>query len=305
MEKALKYLDHDELPVHWEKNILFSMQPQYSDSEENYSDVRVCSLIQIFYCLKLIQSFQSSDDEPREEKDHFVAQLYKFMDDSGTPLNKSPMINNKDVDLYRLFKIVYKNGGYNRVTSQNKWRHVTTRLKFSNNQHTCNQVKLVYKKCLFSYEPFYRTLGCTMKSAMQSVKKSRERALIRGKDRATPVQSPRPDKEEAVFEIKKEEEKPKVIIKKETKPKQEDKKIKEEVSDTNSSGEMTDQSETPGTSKDLVRSKRIENKMSKEKKNVKTPVLERSKSFSENKSDDNQKKEEKEDKVSDFKIFMS
>lgn len=48
---------------------------------------------------------QTSDDEPREEKDHFVAQLYKFMDDRGTPINKGPTINNRDVDLYKLFKV--------------------------------------------------------------------------------------------------------------------------------------------------------------------------------------------------------
>lgn len=39
VEKVLKYLDQDELPVHWEKNILFNMQSNYTDSEENYSDV--------------------------------------------------------------------------------------------------------------------------------------------------------------------------------------------------------------------------------------------------------------------------
>lgn len=49
--------------------------------------------------------FQSSDDEPREEKDHFVAQLYKFMDDRGTPLNRNPTIANRDIDLYRLFRV--------------------------------------------------------------------------------------------------------------------------------------------------------------------------------------------------------
>lgn len=48
---------------------------------------------------------QSSDDEPREEKDHFVAQLYKFMDDRGTPLNRNPTIANRDIDLYRLFRV--------------------------------------------------------------------------------------------------------------------------------------------------------------------------------------------------------
>lgn len=45
------------------------------------------------------------DDEPHEEKDHFVAQLYKFMDDRGTPLNRQPTIANKDIDLYRLFNV--------------------------------------------------------------------------------------------------------------------------------------------------------------------------------------------------------
>lgn len=186
VEKALRYLDQDELPVHWEKNTLFNMQSQYTDSEENFTDVRFFSKNKSnytrfkicisyrgycdFYIYLLLQCnvylflFQSSDDEPREEKDHFVAQLYKFMDDSGTPLNKTPMINNKDVDLYRLFRVVHKLGGYNRVTNQNKWRSVAVRLKFSNNQNTCNQVKMVYKKCLFSYEAFYRTLGCTMLS---------------------------------------------------------------------------------------------------------------------------------------------
>lgn len=31
----------------------------------------------------LLLCFQSSDDEPCEEEDRFVAQLYKFMDDRG------------------------------------------------------------------------------------------------------------------------------------------------------------------------------------------------------------------------------
>lgn len=31
----------------------------------------------------MIVCFQTSDDEPSEDKDLFVAQLYKFMDDRG------------------------------------------------------------------------------------------------------------------------------------------------------------------------------------------------------------------------------
>jgi Ras-related protein Rab-1A len=58
---------------------------------------------------------QQSDDAPNEEKDMFVALLYKFMDDCGTPLNKAPTILGRDLDLFRLFRIVKDLGGYNRV----------------------------------------------------------------------------------------------------------------------------------------------------------------------------------------------
>ena len=47
----------------------------------------------------------SSDDEPTEEKDHFVAQLYKFMEECGTPINNAPTVSGRDLDLYKLFKV--------------------------------------------------------------------------------------------------------------------------------------------------------------------------------------------------------
>lgn len=62
------------------------------------------------------ESTSSSDDEQSEQKDRFVAQLYKFMDDRDTPMNKVPSIGNIDLDLYKLFMIVKKMGGYNRVS---------------------------------------------------------------------------------------------------------------------------------------------------------------------------------------------
>lgn len=49
---------------------------------------------------------QSSDDEPREEKDHFVAQLYKFMEECGAPINSAPTVGSKDLDLYKLYKVL-------------------------------------------------------------------------------------------------------------------------------------------------------------------------------------------------------
>ena len=82
VQAALEYLDKDTLPAHWDRDVLFGLSFSCSECEVDLDS-------------------DSSDDEPREEKDHFVAQLYKYMDDRGTSLNKGPQINNKDIDLYR------------------------------------------------------------------------------------------------------------------------------------------------------------------------------------------------------------
>ena len=60
MDKALTFYEHKDLPTNWDKEELLG-----TDSEESEDET------------------ESSDDEPNEEKDRFVAQLYKFMDDRG------------------------------------------------------------------------------------------------------------------------------------------------------------------------------------------------------------------------------
>lgn len=68
-------------------------------------------IINVFYYLFILIFVyylkQTSDEESIEEKDHFVAQLFKFMDDRGTPINEVPVINDMDVDLYKLFKVLF------------------------------------------------------------------------------------------------------------------------------------------------------------------------------------------------------
>jgi len=61
---------------------------------------------------------QLSDSEPAvdERRDRLVAQLYKFMDDRGTPINRAPTFANSDLDLFHLSRLVAGMGGYNRVS---------------------------------------------------------------------------------------------------------------------------------------------------------------------------------------------
>ncbi|XP_054264851.1 AT-rich interactive domain-containing protein 4B isoform X3 [Macrosteles quadrilineatus] len=179
VEKALLFLDREELPPHWDRELLFGLN-EITDTD---SDGAFDS--------------DTSDDEPREEKDHFVAQLYKFMDDRGTPINKGPTINGRDVDLYKLFKVVHKLGGYNRVTNHNQWKTVSHKLGFGHNPTSVNLVKHAYKKFLHSFEDFYRKLGCTMVNHPRGHRSRHRsnRSLIRDKDKALPSKEKQGEKD--------------------------------------------------------------------------------------------------------------
>ena len=62
VEKALLYLDRDELPPHWDRDLLFGMDESSgnSDSDGGFDS-------------------DSSDDEPREEKDHFFCSAVQVL----------------------------------------------------------------------------------------------------------------------------------------------------------------------------------------------------------------------------------
>ncbi|XP_066148737.1 AT-rich interactive domain-containing protein 4B-like isoform X1 [Euwallacea fornicatus] len=230
MQKTLKYLDSNELPLHWEKSSLFNVSAD-SDSDDNVSD--------------------ESDEEQSEEKDRFVAQLYKYMDDSGTPLNNTPTIAGKDIDLHRLFRVVHKMGGYNRVSNQTKWKSVAGRMRVPVNQNAFNQLKGVYKKCLLSYEGFFRTLGVTMSNPARPVKKDKGRSLIRDKNR-TPISSPRPERDDDASDKSSERKTPLPIEKLEPKPA----KKKPEKEPNTPKKASSDAGDTPSTSG--IRPKRFE-----------------------------------------------
>ncbi|KAK3597334.1 hypothetical protein CHS0354_034576 [Potamilus streckersoni] len=164
IEKALLYIDNKELPPAWDKESLLGKEEELETGED-----------------------ESSDDEPSEDKDHFIAHLYKFMDDRATPINKGPTIGNTDLNLYNLFKVVHKLGGYNRVTNQMKWRLVYSKMMLPPCNNASTQIKNAYKKFLHAFEDFYRKLGSTM-GTMSRPGRSRHNSgrgilSFRGKDK--------------------------------------------------------------------------------------------------------------------------
>ncbi|XP_041351844.1 AT-rich interactive domain-containing protein 4B-like isoform X2 [Gigantopelta aegis] len=171
MEKALLYFDNRELPSQWKREELLG------SDDENLSD-----------------DDDTSDDEPSEEKDRFVAQLYKFMDDRGTPINKAPSIGSRDLNLYKLFKVVQNIGGYNRVTNQMKWRLVYSKMVLPESNTASHQIKNAYKKYLHAFEDFYRKLGSSMGTISRPgrVRQNSGRSILsfRSRDKGSP-KSPR------------------------------------------------------------------------------------------------------------------
>ncbi|CAL4131372.1 unnamed protein product, partial [Meganyctiphanes norvegica] len=129
----------------------------------------------------------SSDDEPTEEKDYFVAQLYMFMESRGTPINKAPTVGGKDLDLYKLYKVVERLGGSNVVSKKNLWRSVTNRmhLQFVGVQAP-NLISAAYKRFLETFEQFYRKLGgCTFMSSVPRSARTSSRGMTKEAEKTT------------------------------------------------------------------------------------------------------------------------
>ncbi|CAG2178603.1 unnamed protein product, partial [Oppiella nova] len=106
------------------------------------------------------------------------------MDERGTPINRAPSVGGKDLNLYKLYRIVVKMGGYNRVTNKNSWRAVYGKLGLPGG-HTAPgkessavyQLKAAYKKFLHSFDDFYRKLGCTITVNSRTSRPSRGERL--------------------------------------------------------------------------------------------------------------------------------
>lgn len=237
-EKALLYFDGCELPTNWNREELLGPDEDDGDEGEEYSDV----------------------DEQCEERDRFVAQLYKFMDDRATPINKGPCIGNKDLNLYRLFRVVQNIGGYNKVTNQMKWRLVYSKMGLPPSNTAAHQIKNAYKKYLHAFEDFYRKLGCIMGTISRPGRQSRQtpsRGFLsfRSRERDSSPRSPRTEKTTGKEDKAKEEEKAKVKPEEKAKVKQEEKvKVKPEetssAAETQEAAESTPQEETDS---DVVR----------------------------------------------------
>ncbi|KAG8449401.1 hypothetical protein GDO86_016159 [Hymenochirus boettgeri] len=158
VQEAIDFLKSKAIPENWKMDmseILESSSSDDEDEEEEDEDDTSDSNP---------NKEEAEETEPEEEadpleRDNFLQQLYKFMEDRGTPINKPPVLGYKDLNLFKLFRLVYKQGGCDNIDSGAVWKQIYMDLGIPIlNSAASYNVKTAYKKYLYGFEEYCRSV---------------------------------------------------------------------------------------------------------------------------------------------------
>ncbi|CAI5451020.1 unnamed protein product [Caenorhabditis angaria] len=124
---------------------------------------------------------EDSDTEiTAEERNFFIAQVYKFHEESASPINRVPVLGGKEIDLFNLQRIVQNYGGSKKVTANGKWNKVLNKLKLNGCPGaTSVTIKKAYLRYLEPYSSFESKLGWATSDANISGARGERRSIIR------------------------------------------------------------------------------------------------------------------------------
>ncbi|XP_064173246.1 AT-rich interactive domain-containing protein 4B isoform X1 [Anguilla rostrata] len=102
-----------------------------------------------------------------EERENFLQQLYKFMEDRGTPINKRPVLGYRNLNLFKLYRLVHKLGGFDNIDSGSVWKQVYQDLGIPVlNSAAGYNVKCAYRKYLYGFEEYCTSSGIAFQMAL-------------------------------------------------------------------------------------------------------------------------------------------
>uniref|UniRef100_A0A087XW59 Zgc:77151 n=1 Tax=Poecilia formosa TaxID=48698 RepID=A0A087XW59_POEFO len=97
---------------------------------------------------------------PHPEEQLFLDQLFVFMERHGSPIHKVPNLGFKKIDLFLMYSVVKRLGGYKKVTSDRLWKVVYNELggcPGSTSAATCTRRH--YERLMLPYEEHLRAGG--------------------------------------------------------------------------------------------------------------------------------------------------
>ncbi|MED6270037.1 hypothetical protein CHARACLAT_005761 [Characodon lateralis] len=67
---------------------------------------------------------EETSEESRAEEQAFLVELYKYMKERDTPIERIPFLGFKQINLWTMFQAAQKLGGYELITVRRQWKHV-------------------------------------------------------------------------------------------------------------------------------------------------------------------------------------
>ena len=108
--------------------------------------------------------------------------LYEFMARRGTPIQSTPFVGSRQIDLFALYATVIKEGGYQAATNKGAWGRVAVQNNFPAQDHVIpSQLAELYKMCILPFE-----------EAFQKAKQQRQLGSGQGRPPGLPPQPPNP-----------------------------------------------------------------------------------------------------------------
>ncbi|KAM5176873.1 AT-rich interactive domain-containing protein 4A isoform 3-T3 [Callospermophilus lateralis] len=155
LQKASVFLKTRIVPDNWKMDISEILESSSSDDEDGPAEENDEE--------KEKEAKKEEEEVPEEEldpeeRDNFLQQLYKFMEDRGTPINKPPVLGYKDLNLFKLFRLVYHQGGCDNIDSGAVWKQIYMDLGIPIlNSAASYNVKTAYRKYLYGFEEYCRS----------------------------------------------------------------------------------------------------------------------------------------------------
>ncbi|KFQ76704.1 AT-rich interactive domain-containing protein 4B, partial [Phaethon lepturus] len=159
-DQALEFYKNRTVPSNWKTEL--KEDSSSSEAEEEEEDEKE-------------KEDNSSEEEASEEeiepfpeeRENFLQQLYKFMEDRGTPINKRPVLGYRNLNLFKLFRLVHKLGGFDNIESGAVWKQVYQDLGIPVlNSAAGYNVKCAYKKYLYGFEEYCTSANIEFQMAL-------------------------------------------------------------------------------------------------------------------------------------------
>ncbi|XP_027314424.1 AT-rich interactive domain-containing protein 4A isoform X2 [Anas platyrhynchos] len=154
LQEASTFLNTKTVPRNWKMDISEIMESSSSDEEGATAETDEEEIKRE----EKNEEVTPEEELDPEERDNFLQQLYKFMEDRGTPINKPPVLGYKDLNLFKLFRLVYQQGGCDNIESGAVWKQIYMDLGIPIlNSAASYNVKTAYRKYLYGFEEYCRS----------------------------------------------------------------------------------------------------------------------------------------------------